>query len=247
MNVDASGWIALPVDGVGYVPAPGLLALSDDALRDIIEGMIITRYSGDRNYLGHWRDLMGLDELTGKDILEFGCGIGLEAMQLARNGNRVTVSDIHPENVTLAQRVCSLYGQEAAGVLLSTDPPRIFPRSDPQLFDVFYASGSLHHSPHPVPVMRQAAWLLRPDGEARLMLYSDRGWRIATGTEPPAVASEHPAFQTFLRFFDSVGEWADWYDADRLEQRFGQWFTLERFSYLTSDDRYCAAVMRRRS
>lgn len=242
-----TGWDAPPVDDVGYIPSRDLLAMSDGELRVVVEGMRLRRYTGWRNHNGRWRDLMGLDELEDKDILDFGCGVGLETMELARRGNRMTAADIHQDNVWLAQRVCRLYGQQAYGQLLPADPPYppLYPATG-GMFDVFYASGSLHHCRHPVAVMRHAHRLLRPGGEARLMLYSDIGWRLATGTPPPLDVANHPAFLRFLRYFDAVGDWAEWYSRGRLQQRFGQWFEIERFGYLTPDDRFCAAVLRRK-
>jgi SAM-dependent methyltransferase len=239
-----AAWSSPPVDDVGYIPSSHLCDLPDDDLRAIMDTTRITRYHGWRNHDGRWRDLMGLDELAGKDIIDWGCGTGIEALELAEHGNRLTVADIAENNVALAGRVLELYGMTARQVTLGVLPP-FFDNHDGQ-FDVFYCNGVLHHIPWPMAVMQRAYELLRPDGEARIMMYSDKGWRLATGTEPPEQVIFHPKRQQFIRFFDEVGSWADWYDKQRLEDWFGEWFTVERFSYLTPDDRYCAAVLRRR-
>jgi hypothetical protein len=95
--------------------------------------------------------------------------------------------------------------------------------------------------------MERAHTLLRPNGIARIMVYSDHGWRQATGTEPPDDVTADPVvLERFVRAFDQVGEYADWYDQARIEQRFGDLFTIERFAYLTPEKRYCAAVLRKR-
>lgn len=237
-------WSSVPIDDLGYLPSAELLELPDEDLRNLIDGMHATRYAGWRNHDGLWREVMGLDELTGKDVIEWGSGCGLEALELARRGNRVTVADIFPQNVDLAARVLRLHGFDAHIKVIGKSPP--FVPDSPGRYDVFYSSGVLHHIPEPVPVMQRAHQLLRPGGQVRLMVYSDEGWRVATGTEPPEQPQEHPAFGQFVRFFDDVGSWADWYDAARLEARFGEWFTVERFEYLTPDRRYCAAILGRR-
>ena len=244
MTSQIAAWSSPPVDDVGYIPAAKLLTLPDDELHTIINNMRMARYHGWRNDEGLWRDLMGLDEITGKDVIDWGCGTGVEALELAIHGNRVTGADIVSVNVELAARVLSLHGCNMQMRVLDVMPP-FLPDRD-KSYDVFYCSGVLHHIPQPEAVMERACQLLRPGGEARLMLYSDIGWRIATGTAPPDDVTGHRYRERFTRFFDDVGNWADWYDCNRLKARFGQWFTMERFSYLTPDNRYCAAIMRKR-
>lgn len=77
------------------------------------------------------------------------------------------------------------------------------------------------------------------------MLYSDRAWQIATGTEPPAVTAKHPDFMTFVRAMDGVGSYADWYDREKIQQLFGEWFEIVDFDYITENENYLAAVLRK--
>lgn len=240
-----AAWSAPPVDDVGYVPAAELLALPDDQLREMAGRMRRTRYEGWRNHGGRWRDVMGLDELTGLDVLDFGCGTGVEAAELARAGNRVWLADISDANLVLARKVLRVQGLQAQPSVPVTCEPPYMPGPDGFL-DVFYASGSLHHVPWARQIMERAHAMLRPAGQARLMLYSDRGWEIATGTPPPEDTAADPGFTRFVRHFDDVGEYADWYSAARLTERFGDLFTVDRCEYLTPDDRYIAAVLTRK-
>lgn len=243
-------WSRPPVDDVGYIPAADLLAKPDDELRALVEQMRATRYGGWRNHDGLWRDLMGLDEPGGQDVLDFGCGVGVEALELALAGNRVDLADISVDNLHLAVRVLGLYADRIAEQPALTiyralgEPPYI--EADPGSYDVFHCNGVLHHIPWARQVMERAHQILRPDGVARLMLYSDRGWIQATGTEPPDDATTDPGFERFVRYFDQVGEYADWYSRDRLEQRFGDLFAVERCEYLTPTGQYLAAVLRKK-
>ncbi len=78
------------------------------------------------------------------------------------------------------------------------------------------------------------------------MVYSDEAWWTATNTNPPEDVTNDPMRETFVRHWDAVGNWADWYNADRLRQRFGQWFTLPLCEPLDRNGCYLGAVLRRR-
>lgn len=246
----AEAWSRPPVDDVGYIPAIDLIAKPDRELRAIVEQMRATRYSGWRNHRGLWRDLMGLDEPGGQDVLDFGCGTGVEALELALAGNRVALADISVDNLHLAVRILNLYAEHAPTAygarMLHVLGEAPYIEAEPEAFDVFHCNGVLHHIPWARQVMERAHQILRPGGIARLMLYSDRGWIQATGTEPPDDVTAHPDFERFVRYFDQVGEYADWYSRDRIEQRFGDLFEIERCEYLTPTGQYLAAVLRKK-
>lgn len=238
-------WSKVPFDEVGYLPSDKLCWIPADELRGMIESMEAVRYYGWRNYQNRWRDVLGLDTTHGKLVLDYGCGTGLEALQYARAGNKVWLADIVASNIALARRVLLyLYDFKPAGMILLDDGSRNELARGP--FDIIHSAGVLHHIPHPRYTVELMHRWLKPKGELRLMLYSDVGWRIATDTEPPCDVTSHPAREHFVRFFDAVGGWADWYDRDRLEARFGDLFTVERCEYLSPDDRYLAAVLRRK-
>lgn len=238
-------WSHPPIDGVGYLSSRELLQLSDNKLKSLIEEMRITRYQGERNTGNRWRDVMGLDDLHSQDILDFGCGVGIESLELGLSDNEISLADIVDDNLRLAERVLKLFGLKANKTysVINSYP---FIDAPHKSLDVFYCNGVLHHCEWPREIMERAHELLRDKGEARLMLYSDIGWQIATGVNPPPDVKQHPLFRKFVRYFDSVGEYADWYNADRIIERFGDLFTLERCEYLTFNDRYIGAVLRKR-
>ena len=236
-------WSAVPVDDVGYLPSADLLAMGDDELRSLITRMEQARYAGWRNHDGLWMAAMRLDEAAGLEVLDFGCGTGLEALQYAKAGARVTVADINEENARLAARVLEVFGYQAQDVItLAPDGPLIPFRV---IFDVVNMSGVLHHIPEPVHVVAEVASWLQP-GELRLMVYSDAGWRDITKTEPPDDVTNHPQRSQFVRHFDAVGDWADWYDEARLRARFGEWFDVRDVRYITPSGHFLTARLVRR-
>lgn len=239
-------WSHLPVDDVGYFSSRDLLEVSDAELFKIVSQMRVTRYGGWRNHQGLWREVLGLDSTTDKDVLDFGCGLGLEALEFAFAGNRVSLADLSVHNLRVAERVLGLFGFSPVSIFEVSDQ---FPYFDGSFsfFDVFYCNGVLHHIPWARSVMEVAHDILRPDGEARLMLYSDIGWRQATGSKPPADVTVHPKFEKFVRHFDAVGDYSDWYSEAKLTDRFGDLFDVSRCEYLTEARIYLAAVLNRKS
>lgn len=241
-----AAWSQPPVDDVGYISSAEMLNWSDENIVGMVAAMREARYTGWRNHDGLWRDLMGLDAVKGKDVLDFGCGTGIEAAEFARAGNRVGIADISPDNLMLAMRVLELTSPidvETVPYFLVGCFTPYFPAARDS-FDVIHCSGVLHHIPWDREIMHRFWDIVRPGGEVRLMLYSDIGWRIATGTDAPLYPADHPSFRQFVRYFDAVGDYANWYSLDKITERFGEMFAVDRFAYLTADRRYCAAVLK---
>lgn len=234
-------WSRIPVDDVGYVSTDVLHAMNDDELIELVMGMERRRYSGWRNHENMWRDTLGLDTTNDQVVMDFGCGIGLEALQFARHGNVVYLVDINPRTTQLALRVLMLLGYNAYARVTTGVAPFLADWPD---LDVFYCNGVLHHLPHDVELLDEVAEHLRPDGEVRLMLYSDHGWTAAVGMPvPEGRAIDDDRHDDFARWFDEVGNYADFYDEERIVQRFGHRYDLKWFDYITADDRYCTATL----
>jgi SAM-dependent methyltransferase len=242
-----AAWSRLPVDDRGYLPMWLLATAPAEELAAIAATMEQVRYQGWRNHEGRWRDVLGLDTTHAKTVLDYGCGVGLEALQYAKAGNQVVVADINPEAALIAQRLLAACGFQAADYAQIMDPPRLESPRPQRTFDVVHMAGVLHHIPHPRPTVELAHRLLKARGELRLMVYSDRAWRNANGTEPPDDVTGHPQLERYVRTMDEVGGWADWYNRARLEQRFGDLFAVTRCERLGPDGQYLAAVLTRKS
>lgn len=238
-------WSSPPVDDIGYLPAADLLSMDDDEFLGIVEQAVTNRYSGWRNYHDNWTNLLTRwDTTTGKRILDYGCGIGLEGLALTRR-NTVFLADISEQNLAVARRAFVLCGHDDPDTFLIRErPPFIDAPAD---LDIILCLGVLHHIPKPEPVV-EAMWSwLKPGGELRLMVYSDEAWRIATGTQPPdGPVQDHSEFRRYWQHWDAVGGYADWHDKRRLAERFGEWFTVTKVTYLTRGREYLGAVLVRR-
>jgi SAM-dependent methyltransferase len=222
-------WSNPPVDDVGYIPSSELLRLTTQELQDMIATFEETRYGGWRNYKNRWRELLGLDSTHGKQVLDYGCGVGIEALQYAKAGNDVVVADISRDNVMLALKVLNVSGFTGGSFQITEKNPinQLVGK-----FDIIHCVGVLHHIPNSVQVMEAFDQHLSDDGEVRLMLYSD-------------IAKLHFG-DGFLRAMDGVGDYADWYDIPRVEQRFGEWFNIKRYDYLTANQFYLGVVLEKK-
>lgn len=228
-------WERIPVDDLGYFDTAELLQMSDRELYAWAYKFEQVRYRGWRNDRGLWREHMGLDREHGR-VLDYGCGAGIEAVQYASAGNEVSVADINQGSLDLAARVMEVSGAGApwsTHLIRQDSPGKLWGAADGQ-FDLVAMNGVLHHIEDPLPAVAEVHRVLREHGELRVMVYTDMGWRLATGEDPPEDVTDHPLREAFVRWGDAVGDWADWYDADRLEQRFGQLFELREWYYIAS-------------
>lgn len=89
----------------------------------------------------HWI-FSKLGELSGKKLLDLGCGLGEASVYFALNGAEVTASDISPEMCNTTQAVARLNGVKVKTVVASaTDLSSI---SD-GTYDFVYGANMLHH------------------------------------------------------------------------------------------------------
>lgn len=239
-------WSNPPIDDVGYIHSEVMLSWPDAHLIDTINQMNFTRYSAEswRNWGNGWREGLRLDgSMQGQIVLDFGCGVGMESLEIASLGNYVIMADISSANLAIATRIMELYDQRTWSTMLVGPEFPFMPNVN---IDVIHCAGVLHHIPYADQVMRRFAELLKPGGEVHLMLYSDRGWRNFIGTEPPEDVTTDPNFGNFVLTFDQVGSYADWYDEQKVARLAGDAFDLVEFRYITVDDRYCTAVLVKR-
>jgi SAM-dependent methyltransferase len=104
--------------------------------------------------LVHWGEAI-YGRLAGKKVLDFGCGFGGEAIDLARRGIAVTGLDIRPAVLDRAREAAL-----AAGV---GDRVR-FVTQTRERFDVILSLDAFEHFDDPGHILRLMADLLQPDG-----------------------------------------------------------------------------------
>ncbi len=105
--------------------------------------------------------------LVGKSALEIGCGGGAITAQLARNGAVVTAIDLTPRAIALTQRRFELLS--LSGDIRQMDAEHL--DFADETFDFVWSWGVIHHSANTEAIIREIHRVLKPRGEARIMVY----------------------------------------------------------------------------
>ena len=122
-------------------------------------------------YPGH-NEIQEFDKYSGKIILEYGCGIGTDAFEYLKRKNVVILTDICPENLNMAKYfiVGEKHCYYAIFIYLEDNVPIPYPDD---FFDVINCHGVLHHIPDPEPVIDEFYRVLKTNGVAYIMLYTE--------------------------------------------------------------------------
>ncbi len=119
----------------------------------------------------HAAFLEDLRELPqGSLILETGCGLGHDGLELLRDGYRVVETDISPGSLAEARRLHTEEGYSHTSAHLLVDAENL-PFASGSC-DGAFTVASLHHLPDPLTALREIRRILRPGGV------------FALGTEP---------------------------------------------------------------
>jgi ubiquinone/menaquinone biosynthesis C-methylase UbiE len=149
-------WTADPCGSNIAEGAPG----SRDYFVDLIEG---------RHAYAPWiAESLGYAETEGLDVLDVGCGQGIDVARYAMEGARATGVDLTPRHVELAQAHLAAMGLEGRVVIGDAEA---LPFSDAS-FDRVSSNGVLHHTPDMPAALREIHRVLRPGGQARVIVYN---------------------------------------------------------------------------
>lgn len=122
-----------------------------------------------RNEYAPWMaDELGYESAAGLDVLDLGCGQGIDLAHFVRNGARGHGVDLTPRHVELARRHLACWGLEAeVRVGDAEDLP-----FEPGSFDRVTSNGVLHHTPDMPGALREVLRVLRPGSDARIVVYN---------------------------------------------------------------------------
>jgi 2-polyprenyl-3-methyl-5-hydroxy-6-metoxy-1,4-benzoquinol methylase len=116
-------------------------------------------------------DLMAVEQLRGRRVLEIGCGMGFHSEMLARAGADVSATDLSPTSVDATKRRIELRNLRADVRQMDAEVLD-FPSGS---FDMVWSWGVIHHSSRTGRIVREIERVLRPGGKARIMVYNLEG------------------------------------------------------------------------
>lgn len=149
-------WTADPCGAVGVDLEPGE--------REYFERLLQSR----RDYAAWMAEALDYAGAGGLDVLDVGCGQGIDLANYALAGARPTGVDLTPRHVELANAHLAALGLD--GQAVQGDAERLpFPDES---FDRASSNGVLHHTPDMPAALREIHRVLRPGGEARIIVYN---------------------------------------------------------------------------
>lgn len=112
-------------------------------------------------------DFAQFQSARGLRVLEIGTGLGADYLEWLKAGAHATGVDFSSASIQRARHRCRLAGYEPD--LREADAEQLpFPDAS---FDVVYSYGVMHHSPNTAKCVKEAWRVLRPGGQARIMIY----------------------------------------------------------------------------
>jgi ubiquinone/menaquinone biosynthesis C-methylase UbiE len=121
------------------------------------------------NYLTR---LVDFPSYRGKNLLEVGCGAGIDLVRFTRAGTMVTGIDLSATAIDLARKNLSQNGLNADLRVMNGECMQFTDNS----FDVVYAHGVLQYTADPEKMVAEIHRVLKPGGEAILMVYNRNSW-----------------------------------------------------------------------
>ncbi len=114
---------------------------------------------------------------SGLKVLEIGCGLGTDGAQFAKAGADYTGIDLTEASIELARKRFELFGLK--GEFRVADAERL--DFADESFDLVYSHGVLHHTPDIDAAIGEIHRILKPGGQARVMLYHRDSYNYRVG------------------------------------------------------------------
>ncbi len=123
---------------------------------------------GRRAYAPWFETALSYQTVRGLDVLDVGCGQGIDVVEYVRAGANVTGVDITSRHLELARSHVDAVGLTAT--IVRGDAEQL-PFADTS-FDRVASNGVLHHTPNMPAALREIRRVLRPGGETRILVYN---------------------------------------------------------------------------
>jgi SAM-dependent methyltransferase len=202
-------WSTVPAGLDTRRSSTDLLALPDSELKDLWQGVHREATTGEGFAVRGWYQTLYRDVLKGKSVLDVGSGMGIDGVEFARHGARVTFVDIVESNLQVLRRLCQIFGAPDVRFVHLQNLASL--NGLPE-FDVIWCQGSMINAPFDFSARESAAIMrhLKPGGRWIELAYPRERWE----------RDGRPAFSVWGTMTDGEGTpWMEWYDLDRLLKR----------------------------
>jgi len=112
-------------------------------------------------------EFAGFHLARGKKVLEIGVGLGADHQKFAENGAILYGCDLSPRAIANTSRRMELF-ELSSSIQVADSENLPYPSS---FFNVVYSYGVIHHTPDTEQALREIYRVLKPGGEARIMIY----------------------------------------------------------------------------
>lgn len=217
-------------------PCGAKLADAEPGTREFFAQVESTRYALEP-FIDRFADFEHWD---GCDVLEVGVGLGSDFIRFVRAGANATGIDLTQTAVDLVRRRLELEGLEAR--LEVGDAEELQFETDS--FDLAYSWGVLHHTPDTERAVSEVRRVLKPGGEARIMLYARHSWFAYGVWFRRALLSGMPfrsVSDVLAHHLESPGTKA--YTQGELRKMFSAFSNVEIRRFLTPYDRRVAGPL----
>lgn len=113
-----------------------------------------------------------IENLKGKSVLEIGCSIGIDALEIAKRGGQVTGIDLSLKSIKLARKYFTLNNYKGDFKVGNAEKLEF----DDETFDTIWTVGVIHHTPNIENAIEEILRVLRPGGVAYIFLYYKYGY-----------------------------------------------------------------------
>ena len=204
-------WSTVPAGLDSRSSSGDLLRLSDHELQERWLAVHREATTGEGFPVRGWYHTLYRDAFRDKAILDVGSGMGIDGVEFARHGARVTFVDIVESNLEVLQRLCRLFGV-ADRVRLHYLKNLASLAALPADYDVIWCQGSMINVPFDFSARESAELMkhLKPGGRWIELAYPRQRWE----------RDGSPPFSAWGTMTDGEGTpWMEWYDLARLLKR----------------------------
>lgn len=148
---------------------------------------------------GHIEEFAGFAQMSGKNVLEIGCGIGTDAARFAEKGANFFGTELSEKSLAIARERFHVFGLRGSFAKVSAEELDLCELGWPAP-DLIYSFGVLHHTVNPDLALANIARQVPSGTEFRIMLYARHSWKsamIAAGLDQPEAQADCPIALTY--------------------------------------------------